>query len=241
MRNEFWETRLILKCYAGSYSYGTNTPESDEDFRGICIPPKNFLLGLDNFEQKEFNDRDEVIYSLKKFVKLALDNNPNILDVLFVEPNHIVFINEFGKELRDLRYEFLSKKVYKTYGGYAYSQLKRLTHIGKNAKGKRLDDIRKYGFSTKNAMHLIRLLRMGIEILIEGEVHVLRHDSKELLRIRRGEYSLEKIQEEAKRLQKLLDEAYVRTELPAKPNYKLINEWLIDVHERSLNWKGNCK
>ncbi len=236
---EFWDTRLILKVYVGSHSYGTNTKDSDEDFKGVCIPPKNYLLGLDNFEQKEQKEPDIVIFSLKKFVYLALQNNPNILDALFVAKNHILFINEFGQELRDLRYDFLSKRVYKTYGGYAYSQLKKMVSVDYKAQGKRLEDVQKYGYSTKNAMHLIRLLRMGIEILTDGEVNVLRHDNQELLKIRRGEYSLKHIEEEAKRLQNLLDLAYVKSKLPSKPNYDKINNWLIQIHERSLTWKGN--
>lgn len=237
--NNFWNARLILKTYAGSHSYGTNIKGSDEDFRGVCIPPENCLLGLDKFEQKESVEPDEVIYSLQKFVRLALQNNPNILDVLFVADNHIVYINEFGKELRDLRYDFLSKNVYKTYGGYAYAQLKKMVTVGKDASGKRLADIQKYGFDTKNAYHLIRLLRMGIETLTDGEVYVLRHDNQELLKIRRGEHPLTYIESEAIRLRNLLDQAYVNSKLPAKPNYDKINAWLIDTHKRSLKWKGN--
>ncbi len=237
--SDFWNTRLILKTYAGSHSYGTNIKESDEDFRGVCIPPKNYLLGLDRFEQMESNDPDEVIYSLKKFARLALQSNPNILDVLFVENNHIVFINTFGEELRNLRYDFLSKRVYKTYGGYAYSQLKKMVTVGKDATGKRLADIKKYGYDTKNAYHLIRLLRMGIEALTDGEVYVLRHDNQELLKIRRGEYPLSYIESEAMRLRNLLDEAYVNSKLPVKPNYDKINTRLIDIQERGLKWKGN--
>ena len=236
---KFWDTRLIMKVYAGSHSYGTNTKDSDEDLRGVCIPPKNYLLGLDNFEQKESEEPDSVIYSLRKFVYLALQNNPNILDALFVEKNHIIFINDFGRELRDLRYDFLSKRVYKTYGGYAYSQLKKMVVVSKKSEGKRLESVRKFGYDTKNACHLIRLLRMGIEALTDGEVNVLRHDNQELLKIRRGEYPLNYIEEEAKRLQDLLDAAYVNSKLPSKPNYNKINNWLVQAHERSLIWKGN--
>ncbi len=235
----FWETRLIYKTYVGSHSYGTNTKDSDVDTRGICIPPESYLLGLDNFEQKEVSGSDEVIYSLKKFVHLALNNNPNILDSLFVAPNHIIYSNEFGKELRDLRYDFLSKKVYKTYGGYAYSQLKRMTTVEKNAIGKRKESIEWLGYDGKNALHLIRLLRMGIEILTDGEVNVLRHDNSYLLEIRNGKYDKEYIEEEAKRLNGLLDQAYVTSKLPSKPEYNKINSWLISVHKRSLEWQSN--
>lgn len=233
----FWEERMILRVYAGSHSYGTNTKDSDEDFRGIAIPPASYLLGLDEWEQNERKDPDTVIYSLKKFVKLALGNNPNILDALFVAKNHVLFINDVGQELRELRYDFLSKQVYKTYGGYAYAQLQKMVKVDKQAEGKRLATIEKYGYDTKNAMHLIRLLKMGIEILTEGEVNVLRHDNRELMDIRNGKYKREEIESEAKRLQDLLDAAYVHTSLPPKPNYDKVNAWVTDAQWRALDWR----
>lgn len=236
---EFWNTRLIYKVYSGSIAYGTNTPDSDIDIRGVCIPPISCLLGQDTFEQKEIKEPDTVIYSLRKFIKLALQNNPNILEILFVMPNHIIFINELGEELRNIRYDFLSKKVYKTYSGYAYDQLKRMETLKKDAMGKRAENIKKYKYDTKNAMNLIKLLKMAIEILTEKEVNVLRHDNKELLDIKNGKYTVNEIKDEAKRLQNLVDVAYVNSKLPDKPNYNKINNWLISIHQRSLYWKGS--
>lgn len=232
----FWESRLILKVQAGSHAYGTNIENSDVDTRGICIPPVQYLLGLERFEQKESKDPDEVIYSLSKFVSLALDANPNILDILFANERHVLFENHYGGELRDLRHKFLSKRVAKTYGGYAYSQLKRMTRLGDNPSGVRAESIAKFGYDTKNAMHLIRLLKMGIEILAIGEVYVLRPDRDYLLSIRRGEFTLEEIQTEAERLMRKLDEACKKSALPDKPAYNEINEWLVWTQRSSLNW-----
>jgi predicted nucleotidyltransferase len=70
-----------------------------------------------------------VIYSLKKFCKLAADSNPNIVEVLFGADEDILFINEFGERLRDFRDNFLSLKARYTFAGFAHSQLKRIrTH-----------------------------------------------------------------------------------------------------------------
>lgn len=239
MLNKQWVSeQLILKVNAGSKSYGTETEESDEDYRGICIPPGSYLLGLDQFEQQECSEPDEVIYSLQKFVKLALDNNPNILDVLFVDEKDVVFVNEFGKELRDLRYLFLSKRVFKTYGGYAYSQFNKLTSLSKNADGKRATTIEKFGYDTKGAMHLVRLLTMANEILTEGEVIVHRPDRAYLLDIRKGTYSLDEIKERYRELDEKIIEANKNTTLPEEPNYQKVNEWLVSAHKRSLDFAG---
>lgn len=83
---------------------------------------------------------------------------------------------------------------------------------------KRRELVRRVGYDAKNAAHLIRLLRMGIEFLTEGTLHVERVDAPELLAIKRGEWPLEKVKAEAERLFVLTQEAYVRSPLPPEPD-----------------------
>lgn len=59
---------------------------------------------------------------------------------------------------------------------------------------------------------------MGIEFLVEGELHVERQDAQQLLEIKRGEWPLDRVKQEAERLFKLAEEAYVRSSLPSKPD-----------------------
>jgi uncharacterized protein len=96
------------------------------DVRGICLPPREALLGLARFEQHEIPDEDTVIYDLRKFCRLALKANPNILEMLFVPEDAILEIDEYGKGLIENRHLFLSTRVVHTYSGYAFSQLKRI-------------------------------------------------------------------------------------------------------------------
>jgi len=83
---------------------------------------------------------------------------------------------------------------------------------------KRRELVRRVGYDAKNAAHLIRLLRMGIEFLTEGTMHVERADASELLNIKRGTWPLEKVKVEAERLFQLSQEAYVRSSLPPEPD-----------------------
>lgn len=83
---------------------------------------------------------------------------------------------------------------------------------------KRRELVRRVGYDAKNAAHLIRLLRMGIEFLTEGTMHVERADAPELLDIKRGEWPLERVKAESERLFQLAQEAYVRSTLPAEPD-----------------------
>ena len=70
------------------------------------------------------------------------------------------------------------------------------------------------GYDTKQAYHLIRVLRTGTEILKEGLIRVKRPDAEELKAIRRGSFSLEKIEDLAKRETEALFEAYEKSPLP---------------------------
>ena len=129
------EKRTILLVKHGSHAYGLNVPTSDEDFKGVCIKPKEAYLGFtQRFEQMEHmgsksDGIDKVVYSLDKFAALATDCNPNIIEILHVNDEDIIQMDSFGEELRERRYDFLSKKAKFTFSGYAHAQLKRIkTH-----------------------------------------------------------------------------------------------------------------
>jgi uncharacterized protein len=115
----------------GSHCYGTNRPDSDLDLRGICIPPKQYYLGiLNNFEQSINNHPvDITVFAINKFTKLAMDANPNALEIIFTNPEDHIFVSPVGESLLSIRDYFLSKKARFTLAGYARSQLKRIhTH-----------------------------------------------------------------------------------------------------------------
>ena len=129
------DSRTIYRVVHGSRAYGLATPTSDLDVKGICIEPRDYHLGYAfKCEQQERlankgRECDSVIYSLRKFVKLAADCNPNIIEVLFVNEKHFLYIDDFGHQLREVRDSFLSKKARHTFAGYAYAQVKRIeTH-----------------------------------------------------------------------------------------------------------------
>jgi predicted nucleotidyltransferase len=126
------DERTILLVRHGSHAYGLSTPESDEDFKGVCIKPKECYFGFtQRFEQHEHmgsksDGIDKVVYSLDKFASLAADCNPNIIEVLHVADEDVLKCDAFGETLRDCRYDFVSKKARFTFAGYAHAQLKRI-------------------------------------------------------------------------------------------------------------------
>lgn len=120
----------IFLTLHGSHAYGTNTPASDVDVKGIAIPPASYYLGLSkSFEQAEFKDPDGVVYEIRKFFKLARDCNPNIIEVLHTDESDWISCSPVGRNIIEKRDLFLSKKAYYTFFGYARAQLKRInTH-----------------------------------------------------------------------------------------------------------------
>lgn len=119
--------KIIYKVISGSHSYGTNTPTSDVDVRGVFIPEDSYVFGIMRMDQKVLNDNeDTVLYDLRKYIKLLVDCNPNIIELLYVDKRHILEMTSLGAMLRDARSMFLSKRVYYTFGAYAHAQIKRM-------------------------------------------------------------------------------------------------------------------
>lgn len=233
----------IFQVKSGSSSYGTFIEgKSDLDKRGIFIPKREFFYGfhsVDEFTDKE--EEDSVWFSLHKFVKLALDCNPNVVEQLFAREEEILFMNKIGKELVDMRHEFLTKNAYGRFGGYAFSQLKRMNSKGNHNKhGSHADIIQQYGYDTKHAMHLVRLLEMGIEILSKGQLNTYRPNKDELLAIRHGKYKIEEIYQLADKLNEQLEEAMLKSNIPSFPDFDKINKWVIKIIDEVHTFNKNC-
>ncbi|MDY7024556.1 MAG: nucleotidyltransferase domain-containing protein, partial [Cyanobacteriota bacterium] len=136
MNRQEIENRTILIALTGSRGYGLATPTSDYDYRGVFIATKPYYLGLGKIEQEDkgwenntsekfpYLAKDTCIYELRKFLKLSVDNNPNILELLWFKD--YAHLTDTGKILQQHRQLFLSKRVKQTYSGYGYAQIKKL-------------------------------------------------------------------------------------------------------------------
>lgn len=127
-KNYSWlEKNTILLTKAGSHSYGTNRPDSDEDYRGIALGRSQDYFGLkDPFLQYSLRDPDAVVFEFKKAIKLLAQNNPNILEMLWIENDDIIHSNNVGKDLISKRDWFLSKQCKERYLGYSKAQMYRI-------------------------------------------------------------------------------------------------------------------
>lgn len=131
------ERNKILELEIGSHLYGTNTPESDKDYSGIFVADPKYYFGLQKIEEVDMsivskdengkNDKDAIdikFYEVRKFVKLALDNNPNIIEQLFTPKP--IFTNSFGNLLLSNAHLFPHKGCAAKFLGYAKSQLHKM-------------------------------------------------------------------------------------------------------------------
>jgi hypothetical protein len=135
------ESGLILLALTGSQAYGIATPSSDKDYKGVFIAPKDYYLGFKSVEQKDsgwdtepgtgdfsYLDgvKDCVVYELRKFLTLVGNNNPNILETLWLDGEFYYHVSPVGEKLLSYREAFLSQKVRGSFAGYAYAQIRRV-------------------------------------------------------------------------------------------------------------------
>lgn len=88
----------------------------------------------------------------------------------------------------------------------------RAWKLGRNPARAKLEA--EHGYDTKHAMHLIRLMRMGHEVLQTGQLHVRREDAADLSAIRDGALTYDALLEEATQLQSAMKGAAAGTTLP---------------------------
>ncbi|MDY3553454.1 nucleotidyltransferase domain-containing protein [Gemmata sp. JC717] len=217
---------VVYRVVLGSRAFGLATESSDEDRRGVFLPPADWHWSLTKPpEQVEFfgDGVEETDWEIEKFVRLALQANPNILETLWSPV--VLHADETGEELRRVRTAFLSKHLYRTYSGYVLSQFRLMK------KGFAAD--RRY--KPKHAMHLIRLLHSGIHALRDGDIRVdVAEHRDELLAIRKGDVPFEAVEARALELDRVFQEAFAATTLPERPDTDRANRFLIAARRRRV-------
>lgn len=343
-------SHTIFETVTGSKAYGTDVPDSDTDRTGVMVPGPEYTMGLQRFgEYSDFGGEDRKFFGIQKFMTLTIENNPSILELLWVPDRCVRQSTKYWDCLLDVRDKILSKKCGHTYSGYAIEQLHRIerhrgyllnppkkvpsrTEMGlpenpvfptsqlktvcaaaieaipehmrtdffseldqiygdwvmplfarylipsqreiamdwlqkgmmsqaralntlgtrflrdeyvemaakeieylhrsrewrkyqswkehRNKKRAALEE--RFHYDPKHAMHLVRLMRMGIEILQDGRVNVDRTniDAEELLGIRNGAWPFDKLQSYAKEQDARLRSLRENSKLPHSPNAK---------------------
>ena len=127
--NEHLGDNIILLGLGGSHAYGTNVESSDVDIRGVATLRPTEILTNQNFEQVEDKTTDTVVYGFNKMISLLSNANPNVIELLGLKPEQYLYLNDVGRDLINNADMFLSKRAANSFGGYAYSQLRRLDNL----------------------------------------------------------------------------------------------------------------
>ena len=125
------EGLILLECLSGSRAYGLATPESDTDIKGVFYLPKSYYFARHNdyIPQVSNPSNDIVYYELGRYIELLLQNNPNMMELLFTPTEHILYkhplMEDFSADW------FISKLCQKTFAGFANSQIKKARGLNK--------------------------------------------------------------------------------------------------------------
>ena len=265
------EDNLIFKTLVGAQMYGLVTPNSDRDEIGVFIPPKDFVIGTHTVEQVEIrtnptssgkrNTKDDIdltIYTLPKLFILLGKASPNTVELLFTPQNCILHTSKWWKRILDEKEIFLSLKIKHSFGGYAYSQRKKViakkktyeeyvSYIdsGKSKEeammmlkdpiGGRIEYYEKFGYDVKFMSHSLRLLYSGLELLKEGRLALPLNQNNLILDVKEGKYKLNEVLEMIEELNSYLEKAYITSELRSQPDMKRINDLQIELLEDYWN------
>jgi predicted nucleotidyltransferase len=233
---------IIHAFVGGSALHGVKLRGTDDtDVYGIYIERPWLALGIESMEhfvastspqtrRNEAGDVDVMCYSLCRWAGLAAKGNPTILHSLFTPAGRGE--TEWAAIL-DRREIFLARTHARKYLGYADAQLKRMCgQRGTGKHGQRPEVIGKFGYDTKAAMHTLRLLYEGIELMKDHWV-TLPRPAKErelLLAVRRGEWSEERVIRHANRLMSTLQDSAGTSSLPDAVDLKLVSKLVSEIY-----------
>jgi uncharacterized protein len=240
------ERGMILRVQVGSGVHGTSIAgQDDRDEMGLCLEPPQFVTGLARvpFEQYERHtawdrpggvanrsgagDLDVIIYSARKWARLALAGNPTVLLVLFVPDEEVVFRDEAGAELAANASRFVSRLAAGRYLGYLRGQRAAMTGQP-GARTNRPELVAVHGYDTKYAMHALRLGLQGTELLTTGRITlpVPEPDRAYLRSIRRGERPLAEVLDAITGAEERLARLRDSPAIPGQPDRQWVDDWL---------------
>lgn len=240
----------ILRTTVGSGVHGIAIAGTDDhDELGVFIEPPSIILGLvgamDHFiwrTQPEGarsgpGDTDRVLYSLRKYLRLAVKGNPTMLLPLFAPEADVLVTSDLGDELRGMRRSFLSVEAARRFLGYMHGQHERMMGGGRRSNvPNRPELIAKHGFDTKYASHALRLAFQCRELVVDGTLTLpMREDERQrVLEVKRGEVPREEVDAEITKVEQILHQLIEdgRTALPDQADIPGITAWSSAAHLR---------
>lgn len=246
------EALTILRCEVGSTAHGISTGNDDRDEMGVLIEPIEFAMGVGSpFEQfiyrsaaereqkhdapSQPGDLDLTLYSLRKYVRLALKGNPTILNLLFAP---VLSADARGYQLRELAPSIIARSTGRAFLGYMEAQRQRLLGERGGMNVQRRELKAKHGFDTKFASHMLRLGFQGVETQQTGRMQLPMSDEhREYLKsVRNGSVPLDACLTQAGKLERELKDLIDSGPLQPTPDTETVERWMVKMYFR--NWSA---
>lgn len=215
--------KTLVKVIVGSQAHGLATKDSDFDYRGVYIAPTSKILSLGNSvktTQWIEDKKDDTSFELGKFLNMAVQCNPTILEV-FCAPR--VEESEYAEEFSSLfKYVWTPKRVADAHIGYGINQRKKFLE-------------KKDGRPHKYAAAYLRSLYQGFMLLATDQYPVSMTDSPiydDLKRWKSGDFEYGEVVELCMHWEQLVRDAQSRCK--HQPDLDKINDFLLKV--RKDNW-----
>ena len=243
----------ILRSVVGSGVHGIAIEGTDDhDELGIYIEPPEYVFGTDRHRddyiwrtqpegsRSQHGDTDLVLYSMSKYLQLAIKGNPTVMLPLFAPTESLIIVTPLGEELRALRASFLSQQAVERFLGYMHSQHERMLGQSKRNVPNRPELIEQFGWDVKYGSHALRLAHQGFEIASTGHLTLPmpQAERERILSVKRGEIPRDEVSAEIANLEAevraLLDAG--RTPLPLVADDAVITAWSVNAHRRHWGW-----
>jgi predicted nucleotidyltransferase len=117
---------VLFSTVAGSHAYGTAHEQSDRDLRGVFALPAQRYLDLVEPPRQIADERNNTIYyALRRFVELATNANPSILELLYMPADCVLRCEPPMRLVQRQRDLFITRRAYDSHVEYASAQIAR--------------------------------------------------------------------------------------------------------------------
>lgn len=184
----------------GSYVSGTFDETSDFDFRSIVTLDENHYFGLHQFSHQKMvsgalgmntkDDMDVEVFELFTWLKGLIAGEIIPFEMAYIDPKLLLLKGPILTPVLENLDLFLSKKVVGNYFGFV-QKCKHRMYLPADRFEKEISKnrVNTFGYETKEAMNIVKILRLTNELMQTGKASLLRPDAEELLAIKHGQLS----------------------------------------------------
>lgn len=172
---KYEDREIVFAASYGSFNYGTNDETSDRDFKIFVMPTKEDLFDAKNYcDEAKIEGNDIEVHDVRKLISLWTKANPSYLEILaskeiYVNPKFETYFNAIFAMKNEIATMNL-KGYYDALMGMAKQKMKAIEKDYPNSEDNEgFKRKQKFGYDTKQLLHVIRLVRMREEVFFRGK------------------------------------------------------------------------